>query len=49
MTHRHASRRSSALASGTLRHPGLTHATILSEEAAYINYAFETTIRYAAA
>src|ERR1700742_1946827 len=24
--------------------PGLTHATLLSEEAAYINYAFETTI-----
>lgn len=29
---------------GPLRSPGLTHATILSEEAAYINYAFETTI-----
>lgn len=29
---------------GTLSNPGLTHATILSEEAAYINYAFETTI-----
>lgn len=29
---------------GTVEHPGLTHATILSEEAAYINYAFETTI-----
>ncbi|MEO8738206.1 MAG: acyl-CoA dehydrogenase [Casimicrobiaceae bacterium] len=29
---------------GPLAKPGLTHATILSEEAAYINYAFETTI-----
>ncbi|MEE1609899.1 acyl-CoA dehydrogenase family protein [Microvirga sp. CF3016] len=29
---------------GWLRNPGLTHATILSEEAAAINYAFETTI-----
>ncbi|NQV80915.1 MAG: acyl-CoA dehydrogenase family protein [Alphaproteobacteria bacterium] len=29
---------------GSLAHPGLTHATILSEEAAYLNYAFETTI-----
>ncbi|MEP6658144.1 MAG: acyl-CoA dehydrogenase [Betaproteobacteria bacterium] len=29
---------------GTLERPGLTHATILSEEAARINYAFETTI-----
>jgi len=29
---------------GTLTKPGLTHATVLSEEAAYINYAFETTI-----
>lgn len=29
---------------GPLHHPGLTHATILSEEAAYLNYAFETTI-----
>jgi butyryl-CoA dehydrogenase len=29
---------------GTLTQPGLTHATILSEEAAYLNYAFETTI-----
>lgn len=29
---------------GPLPRPGLTHATILSEEAAYINYAFETTI-----
>jgi alkylation response protein AidB-like acyl-CoA dehydrogenase len=29
---------------GTLSAPGLTHATIVSEEAAYINYAFETTI-----
>lgn len=29
---------------GKLEHPGLTHATILSEEASYINYAFETTI-----
>ncbi|WP_432262455.1 acyl-CoA dehydrogenase family protein [Cupriavidus sp. TMH.W2] len=29
---------------GDLAKPGLTHATVLSEEAAYINYAFETTI-----
>ncbi len=29
---------------GSLKEPGLTHATILSEEAATINYAFETTI-----
>ncbi|GAB3627488.1 isovaleryl-CoA dehydrogenase [Pandoraea terrae] len=29
---------------GPLAKPGLTHATVLSEEAAYINYAFETTI-----
>jgi alkylation response protein AidB-like acyl-CoA dehydrogenase len=29
---------------GALPKPGLTHATILSEEASYINYAFETTI-----
>ncbi|MEO5701596.1 MAG: acyl-CoA dehydrogenase family protein [Casimicrobiaceae bacterium] len=29
---------------GSLSAPGLTHATILSEEAAYLNYAFETTI-----
>lgn len=29
---------------GPLAAPGLTHATILSEEAAYLNYAFETTI-----
>ncbi|HET6467881.1 MAG TPA: acyl-CoA dehydrogenase, partial [Geminicoccaceae bacterium] len=29
---------------GPLAEPGLTHATILSEEAAYLNYAFETTI-----
>ena len=29
---------------GKLEQPGLTHATILSEEASYINYAFETTI-----
>jgi len=29
---------------GSLSKPGLTHATILSEEAAYTNYAFETTI-----
>lgn len=29
---------------GPLAEPGLTHATILSEEAAAINYAFETTI-----
>ena len=32
------------LYSGPLTAPGLTHATILSEEAAYVNYAFETTI-----
>lgn len=30
--------------SGSLQKPGLTHATILSEEAATINYAFDTTI-----
>ena len=29
---------------GSLERPGLTHATILSEEASAINYAFETTI-----
>jgi alkylation response protein AidB-like acyl-CoA dehydrogenase len=29
---------------GPLAAPGLTHAAILSEEAAYLNYAFETTI-----
>ncbi len=29
---------------GSLPKPGLVHATMLSEEAAYINYAFETTI-----
>ncbi len=29
---------------GALARPGLTHATILSEEASYLNYAFETTI-----
>lgn len=29
---------------GSLAKPGLTHATILSEESAYLNYAFETTI-----
>jgi butyryl-CoA dehydrogenase len=29
---------------GWLSQPGLTHATMLSEEAAYLNYAFETTI-----
>jgi len=29
---------------GPLRAPGLTHAVIVSEEAAYLNYAFETTI-----
>lgn len=29
---------------GPLEQPGLTHATILSEEASYLNYAFETTI-----
>ncbi|WP_294607266.1 acyl-CoA dehydrogenase family protein [uncultured Roseovarius sp.] len=32
------------LYSGSLSQPGLTHATMLSEEAAYLNYAFETTI-----
>ncbi len=29
---------------GPVSKPGLTHATILSEEAAHLNYAFETTI-----
>ncbi len=29
---------------GRLAKPGLVHATILSEEASYLNYAFETTI-----
>ncbi|CDX30504.1 Acyl-CoA dehydrogenase domain protein [Mesorhizobium plurifarium] len=29
---------------GALPKPGLTHAVIVSEEAAYLNYAFETTI-----
>jgi alkylation response protein AidB-like acyl-CoA dehydrogenase len=29
---------------GALGRPGLTHAAILSEESAYLNYAFETTI-----
>lgn len=29
---------------GPLERPGLTHATMVSEEAAYLNYAFETTI-----
>ncbi|MDX8469075.1 acyl-CoA dehydrogenase family protein [Mesorhizobium sp. VK23B] len=29
---------------GTLPKPGLTHAVIVSEEAAFLNYAFETTI-----
>ncbi len=29
---------------GPLPAPGLTHATLLSEEAAYLNYAFESTI-----
>jgi alkylation response protein AidB-like acyl-CoA dehydrogenase len=29
---------------GPLAAPGLTHATLLSEEAAYVNYAFESTI-----
>jgi alkylation response protein AidB-like acyl-CoA dehydrogenase len=29
---------------GPLAAPGLTHATLLSEEAAYVNYAFEATI-----
>ncbi len=29
---------------GSLSKPGLTHVTMLSEEAAYLNYAFETTI-----
>ncbi len=32
------------LYNGALSRPGLTHATILSEEAAYHNYGFETTI-----
>jgi alkylation response protein AidB-like acyl-CoA dehydrogenase len=30
--------------SGPLRQPGLIHATLISEEAAAVNYAFETTI-----
>lgn len=34
----------SDLYKGSLSRPGLTHATMLSEEAAYLNYAFETTI-----
>ena len=34
----------SDLYEGGLSKPGLTHTTILSEEAAYLNYAFETTI-----
>lgn len=34
----------SDLYSGSLTRPGLTHATMLSEEAAYLNYAFETTV-----
>ncbi len=29
---------------GPLERPGLVHATLLSEEAAFVNYAFETTI-----
>ena len=29
---------------GSLASPGLTHATLLAEETAYLNYAFETTI-----
>lgn len=29
---------------GRLSHPGLTHAVIVSEESAYLSYAFETTI-----
>ncbi len=29
---------------GVLERPGLVHATLLSEEAAFVNYAFETTI-----
>ena len=29
---------------GSLAEPGLTHATLLSEEASFLNYAFETTI-----
>jgi alkylation response protein AidB-like acyl-CoA dehydrogenase len=29
---------------GALSHPGLTHATLLSEEAAAVNYAFESTV-----
>lgn len=32
------------LYTGSLSRPGLTHAVIVSEEAAYLNYAFETTI-----
>lgn len=32
------------LYAGSLSAPGLTHAVIVSEEAAYLNYAFETTI-----
>ncbi|RDD69469.1 acyl-CoA dehydrogenase family protein [Paracoccus versutus] len=32
------------LYAGSLSRPGLTHAVIVSEEAAYLNYAFETTI-----
>lgn len=34
----------SDLYEGPLTNPGLTHATILSEESAYLNYGFETTI-----
>ncbi|MFD0857855.1 acyl-CoA dehydrogenase family protein [Roseovarius aquimarinus] len=34
----------SDLYAGNLSKPGLTHAAMLSEEAAYLNYAFETTI-----
>jgi butyryl-CoA dehydrogenase len=29
---------------GSLAEPGLTHATLLSEESAYVSYAFETTV-----
>ena len=31
---------------GSLARPGLTHATILSEEASALSYAFETTIAF---
>jgi len=29
---------------GSLSHPGLTHATLVSEQSSYINYAFESTV-----